>query len=119
MQRSNQMIKYKISFWDRIKKRIKKVFLKDEEKESCNDDIIIKEDKLSKDKVMEIYKQIKAGKTSIDDLDANIVNKIMLLMNEEMKINNEKIKEKIEDMKIHLYNLEMYNKQIELLKKNP
>ena len=46
------------------------------------------------------------------------MHKILLLMNEEIKINNQRIKEKIDNMRISLYNIEMYNKEIEVLKKN-
>ena len=101
MQENNQMTRYKISFWDKIKKGIRKLFFKNKEIEIYNN-----------------KKEIKEGIINIDDLEENLVHKILLLMNEEIKINNQRIKEKIDNMRISLYNIEMYNKEIEVLKKN-
>jgi hypothetical protein len=42
----------------------------------------------------------------------------MLLLKEEMEISNEKLKEEFNQTTLHLYNLKMYNKQVELLKKD-
>ena len=119
MQNNNQIIKYKLNFLNKIKQKVISIFTKKQEVKTYtyNDDII-KGDKTSKEKVMEIYKQIKNDKIKIDDLDESVVSKLIILMNEEMKINNEKINKEIESMKTHLYNMEMYNKQIEILKKN-
>lgn len=118
MQENNQMTRYKISFWDKIKKEIRKLFFKNKEIEIYNNKKEIKEDKISKEEVIETYRKIKEGIINIDDLEENLVHKILLLMNEEIKINNQRIKEKIDNMRISLYNIEMYNKEIEVLKKN-
>lgn len=118
MQENNQMTRYKISFWDKIKKEIRKLFFKNKEIEIYNNKKEIKEEKISKEEVIETYRKIKEGIINIDDLEENLVHKILLLMNEEIKINNQRIKEKIDNMRISLYNIEMYNKEIEILKKN-
>lgn len=118
MQDNNQMIKYKISFWDKIKKELSKLFFKNKKIETYNNQEEIKKEKISKEEVIESYRKVKEGVINIDDLEEDLVHKILLLMNEEIKINNKKIKEKIENMKISLYNIEMYNKEIEVLKKN-
>lgn len=118
MQENNQMTRYKISFWDKIKKEIRKLFFKNKEIEIYNNKKEIKEEKISKEEVIETYRKIKEGIINIDDLEENLVHKILLLMNEEIKINNQRIKEKIDNMRISLYNIEMYNKEIEVLKKN-
>lgn len=118
MQENNQMTRYKISFWDKIKKGIRKLFFKNKEIKIYNNKKEIKEEKISKEEVIETYRKIKEGIINIDDLEENLVHKILLLMNEEIKINNQRIKEKIDNMRISLYNIEMYNKEIEVLKKN-
>ena len=118
MQENNQMTRYKISFWDKIKKEIRKLFFKNKGIEIYNNKKEIKEEKISKGEVIETYRKIKEGIINIDDLEENLVHKILLLMNEEIKINNQRIKEKIDNMRISLYNIEMYNKEIEVLKKN-
>ena len=118
MQENNQMTRYKISFWDKIKKEIRKLFFKNKEIEIYNNKKEIKEEKISKEEVIETYRKIKEGIINIDDLEENLVHKILLLMNEEIKINNQRIKEKIDNMRISLYNIEMNNKEIEVLKKN-
>lgn len=118
MQDNNQMIKYKISFWDKIKKKIRKLFFKNKRIEAYNNQKEIKKETTSKEEVIGIYRNIKGGVISIDDLEEDLVHKVLLLMNEEIKINNKKIKDKIENMRISLYNIEMYNKEIEVLKKN-
>ena len=128
MQNNNQIIKYKLNFLNKIKQKIISIFTKKQEVKTYTYNYdIIKGDKTSKEKIMEIYKQIKNDKIgnrvvvtvkSVNDLDESVVSKLIILMNEEMKINIEKINKEIESMKTHLYNMEMYNKQIELLKKN-
>lgn len=118
MQENNQMTRYKISFLDKIKKGIRKLFFKNKGIEIYNNKKEIKEEKISKEEVIETYRKIKEGIINIDDLEENLVHKILLLMNEEIKINNQRIKEKIDNMRISLYNIEMYNKEIEVLKKN-
>ena len=117
MNKNEQMIVRKVSFWNRIKQTFKNIFFKSNDFVGTTDNLGIYSDK-TKEELMEIYNKVKNYAIDLNELDSDTLYKIMLLLKEEIEISNKKLKEEFNQTTLHLYNLKMYNKQVELLKKD-
>ena len=121
MQENKSMQIYKVSIFERIKRKFVSIFLKNNKKTdkvATND---IKQPSYTeedKKEFLRIYNAAKEGTIDLATLDKGTLYKVMLLANEEMQIKSKKLKEEIDEMNTHIDNLRIYNKQISLLNKN-
>ena len=121
MQENKSMQIYKVSIFERIKRKFVSIFSKNNKKTdkvATND---IKQPSYTeedKKEFLRIYNAAKEGTIDLATLDKGTLYKVMLLANEEMQIKSKKLKEEIDEMNTHIDNLRIYNKQISLLNKN-
>lgn len=74
--------------------------------------------KIDKVEFFEMYKRIKKGTIKIDEIDKETAKKILLIAIEEIDINNAKIRKKFERAKVSSENIKIYDKEIQVLRKN-
>ena len=117
MNKNEQIIVRKVSFWNKIKQIFKNTFLSSKDISENKEDSEVCIGKTKKE-IMEIYNNVKNNDMDLNELDSNTLYKIMLLIKEEIEISNKKLKEEFDQTTLHLCNLKMYNKQVEFLKKN-
>ena len=117
MNKNEQIIVRKVSFWNKFKQIFKNIFFKSNDIVESKESLRIYTDK-SKKEILEIYNKVKNNVIDLNELDSDTLYKIMLLVREEIELSNKKFKEEFNQTTLHLYNLKMYNKQIELLKKD-
>lgn len=117
MNKNEQVIVRKVSFWNKIKQIFKNTFLSSKDISENKEDSEVCIGKTKKE-IMEIYNNVKNNDMDLNELDSNTLYKIMLLIKEEIEISNKKLKEEFDQTTLHLCNLKMYNKQVEFLKKN-
>jgi len=116
METKDKMIIYRHGFWDKIKQKIRSIFLK--KQDIYQEQMDIKEKSNSKEEIMNIYNKVKYGNVNLSDLDKNILYKIMILLNEEIEITSKKMKGKITEANMLLYNIKMHNKELDYKKQN-
>lgn len=123
---SKQIVKYKESFWSKIKnkfinlfKRTKNNYNNEEVQNiSAKDNDIVQKNNMSKQEVMELYKKVKNKEVELESLDNESLYKILSLLEEELKLWDEKVTNQCKQIESHLDTARMYNKQIELIKKD-
>lgn len=116
MEPKVQMTEYKKSFWCKIKEKIFNIFFKNKEYIEEKNVMVAENNKVekiednSKKEFMKVYEQVKKQEISLDDLEDNMLYKVMLFLKEEIDITNKKIKAEINETAIHVNNLNLNNK---------
>ena len=120
MNEDKQMIQYKESFFEKLKRKIKSIFLKSDINNIERENIETPKhnEKLNKEEIMKLYKDVKVGTVDLNNVEEKDLYRVMLLLKEEIEIIKDKINKEMQDVDIHYNNLKMYNKQISLLKKD-
>lgn len=116
MKVEQQMTKYNNSLWGKIKQKLLYFFYGNRKNNNINKSASTEEK--SKEEIISLYNKVKSGNVNLDDLDEKMLYKIALLLKEEIDILNEKLKEDFYETTMHLNNLKMYNKEVQLLRKN-
>lgn len=129
MSEEKQLIKYKKSFFSKIKEKFISFFHKknndymDLNKTEISENIsnkstfkqnLVKES-TEKEKFMDLYNKVKEGKINTESLDEKTLHKIIVLLNEEIELTNSKIYEEIKETKEEMNE---YNRQLNLKKHN-
>ena len=73
---------------------------------------------MDKKELMQIYSDVKSKKISPKELDFDTLIKVMLMLKEELELMLKTSNKNMEKIQISLNNIKMYEKEIELLKKN-
>ena len=76
--------------------------------EKCREGKSLKENKEKMQKKQEV---------PIETLDKETIRRILIMLEEELKINEKKMEEKMQTLEISLDNIQIYQKEIELMKK--
>ena len=119
MESKVQIIECKKSFWNKVKEKISKIFFRkrsyiEENSEIIKENINIeKAEDNSKKEFMQVYEQIKNQEISLDEVDDNMLYKVMLLLKEEIDITNKKIDLEINEVAISLNNLNINNNKLQ------
>lgn len=72
---------------------------------------------IDKKEFFELYKKVKSKEIDINTLDQEKKRRILIMIREEVNINSKKIDEKFSELNVSTENIKIYNKEIELLKK--
>ena len=73
---------------------------------------------MDKKELMQIYSDVKSKKIRPKELDFDTLIKVMLMLKEELELMLKTSNKNMEKIQISLNNIKMYEKEIELLKKN-
>lgn len=73
---------------------------------------------MDKKEFRQIYNDVKLKKINPEQLDFETLTKVMLMLKEELKLMLKTSNKNMEKIQISLENIKMYEKEIELLKKN-
>ena len=129
MSEEKQLIKYKKSFFSKIKEKFISFFRKknnnymDSNKKEISENILNKstfiqnqvKESTEKEKFMNLYNKVKKGEIDTESLDEETLHKIIVLLNEEIELTNSKIYEEIKETKEEMNE---YNRQLNLKKHN-
>lgn len=112
------------SFWDKLKNKIRNFFFKKKKiakEPNRQEPNQIKPEEaiapLDKIEFFSLYEQVKKQEVPIETLDKETIRRILIMLEEELKINEKKMEEKMQTLEISLDNIQIYQKEIELMKK--